>query len=72
MWTYFRQPEMRGRTYGELDALFERKVSARKFATTHVDQFHGDDSDRRTMVDVAEKKEGNKTERWVENEQQAA
>jgi len=39
VWTYFRLPEPKGRTYGELDILFEREVSARKFAGTVVDQF---------------------------------
>ncbi|BGP40928.1 hypothetical protein JCM10449v2_004893 [Rhodotorula kratochvilovae] len=47
-WTYFRCPEPRGRTYGELDVLFHNKVSARKFASTEVDQFadlsHGSSS----------------------------
>ena len=42
IWTYFRLPEPKGRTYGELDILFENKVSARKFATTAVDQFSSD------------------------------
>ena len=28
-----------GRTYAELDVLFERRVPARKFATTVVDPF---------------------------------
>ncbi|KAI8650734.1 MFS domain-containing protein [Fusarium keratoplasticum] len=42
IWAYFRLPEPKDRTYGELDVLFEHKVSARKFATTRVDQF-GDD-----------------------------
>ena len=42
MWVYFRLPEPKGRTYGELDILFEQRVSARKFATTNVDPFrHG-------------------------------
>lgn len=36
LWTYFRLPEPKGRTYGELDILFERKVSARKFRDTDV------------------------------------
>jgi MFS transporter, SP family, general alpha glucoside:H+ symporter len=45
LWTYFRLPEPKGRTYGELDVLFERKVSARKFKTTQVDQFSGDHLD---------------------------
>lgn len=42
VWTYFRLPEPKGRTYGELDILFERRVSARKFKTTKVDVFRGD------------------------------
>jgi SP family general alpha glucoside:H+ symporter-like MFS transporter len=40
-WAFFRVPEPKGRTYGELDVLFETGVSARKFASTKVDQFHG-------------------------------
>jgi SP family general alpha glucoside:H+ symporter-like MFS transporter len=40
LWSYFRLPEPKGRTYGELDVLFERGVSARKFKTTAVDPFH--------------------------------
>lgn len=36
LWTYFRLPEPKGRTYGELDVLFESGVSARKFKTTVV------------------------------------
>lgn len=44
VWTYFRLPEPKGRTYGELDVLFENRVSARKFSTTLVDRFeaHGE------------------------------
>ena len=37
LWSYFRLPEPKGRTYGELDALFERRVSARKFHHTDAD-----------------------------------
>lgn len=37
-WSYFRLPEPKGRTYAELDVLFERGVSARKFASTVVDR----------------------------------
>ncbi|KAG5995023.1 hypothetical protein E4U43_003121 [Claviceps pusilla] len=37
LWTYFRLPEPKGRTYGELDILFENRVSARKFKSTRVD-----------------------------------
>ncbi|KAG9230496.1 sugar porter family MFS transporter [Amylocarpus encephaloides] len=39
IYTYFRLPEPAGRTFAELDLLFERGVSARKFATTNVDVF---------------------------------
>lgn len=42
LWTFFRLPEPKDRTYGELDVLFENKVSARKFHKTRVDQFAGD------------------------------
>lgn len=33
----FRLPETKGRSYGELDVLFFKKVPARKFKTTAVD-----------------------------------
>lgn len=36
---YFRLPESRGRTYGELDILFANKVPARKFTSTKVEEF---------------------------------
>jgi SP family general alpha glucoside:H+ symporter-like MFS transporter len=35
-WTFFRLPEPKGRTYGELDILFERRVQARKFRKADV------------------------------------
>lgn len=44
VWTYFRLPEPKDRTYGELDVLFEHKVSARKFKGTQVAQFEGESS----------------------------
>ncbi|KAK3725124.1 hypothetical protein LTR37_000635 [Vermiconidia calcicola] len=34
VWTFFRLPEPKDRTYAELDVLFENKVSARKFEST--------------------------------------
>ncbi|KIX98096.1 uncharacterized protein Z520_06176 [Fonsecaea multimorphosa CBS 102226] len=37
---YFRLPEPKGRTFAELDVLFDQKVSARKFKSTVVDAFH--------------------------------
>ena len=36
VFTYFCVPEPKGRTVGELDLLFERKVSARHFSSTEV------------------------------------
>ncbi|EMC92795.1 hypothetical protein BAUCODRAFT_37712 [Baudoinia panamericana UAMH 10762] len=36
IWTFFRLPEAKGRTYAELDVLFGNRVSARKFKTTIV------------------------------------
>ncbi|KAG7146212.1 General alpha-glucoside permease like protein [Verticillium longisporum] len=44
VWAYFRLPETQGRTYGELDILFEQEVSARKFGSTRVDQFAEDEA----------------------------
>ncbi|KAI2787867.1 General alpha-glucoside permease [Penicillium oxalicum] len=41
-WTYFRLPEPQGRTYAELDLLFEQQVPARKFSSTRVDPFASD------------------------------
>ncbi|KAL4880444.1 general substrate transporter [Aspergillus karnatakaensis] len=39
IYTYFRVPEPRGRTFAELDVLFERGVSARNFEKAQVDVF---------------------------------
>ncbi|GLA00200.1 hypothetical protein AnigIFM60653_008258 [Aspergillus niger] len=39
VYTFFRVPEPNGRSFAELDLLFERGVSARKFAETQVDVF---------------------------------
>ncbi|KAK6369724.1 hypothetical protein LTS17_009174 [Exophiala oligosperma] len=42
IWCYLRLPETKDRSFGEIDLLFENKVSARKFKSTKVDQFaHG-------------------------------
>ncbi|KAK6506572.1 hypothetical protein TWF506_011477 [Arthrobotrys conoides] len=37
IWCYFRLPEPKGRSYGELDLLFESKTSARKFKSKTID-----------------------------------
>jgi SP family general alpha glucoside:H+ symporter-like MFS transporter len=42
VWIFFRLPEPKGRTYGELDILFECKIPARKFKETSADPFRGE------------------------------
>ncbi|KAI1259477.1 raffinose family of oligosaccharides transporter [Xylariaceae sp. FL1019] len=39
IWTFFRLPEPKNRTYAELNELFEQRVSARKFKSTVVNIF---------------------------------
>ncbi|KAM3075836.1 hypothetical protein ACMFMG_007960 [Clarireedia jacksonii] len=39
VWTFFRLPEMKGRTFEELDILFAKKVKARDFKKTDVDAY---------------------------------
>ena len=51
VYTYFRLPEPRGRTFAELDLLFERGISAREFAATKVDVFTESVNGSRTSVD---------------------
>lgn len=50
IWAYFRLPETKGRTYEELDILFARKISARKFASENVDAY-----ETHVVTEVAEK-----------------
>jgi SP family general alpha glucoside:H+ symporter-like MFS transporter len=45
VWIWFRLPEPKGRTYGELDVLFQQKVPARKFASTEVSEFDAHEKD---------------------------
>ena len=45
VWTFFRLPEPKGRSYGELELLFEARVPARKFKSTHVDEFKAAERD---------------------------
>ncbi|KAI1179862.1 sugar porter family MFS transporter [Nemania sp. FL0916] len=37
VWSYFRVPETKGRTYEELDVLFDRRVPAREFKTYRIE-----------------------------------
>jgi SP family general alpha glucoside:H+ symporter-like MFS transporter len=39
VWTFFRLPEPKGRSYSELDILFEQKIPARRFKHTKVDPY---------------------------------
>ncbi|KAI6913014.1 sugar porter family MFS transporter [Hortaea werneckii] len=56
LWTFFRLPEPKGRTYAELDVLFQAKVSARRFASTDVSALSGSQSshgsDRKSLPDA--------------------
>ncbi|KAF1816996.1 putative MFS alpha-glucoside transporter [Eremomyces bilateralis CBS 781.70] len=55
VYTYFRLPEPMGRSFAELDLLFEQRVPARKFSKTDVDVF-------------AEKVEGSVIEHYEEEQ----
>jgi SP family general alpha glucoside:H+ symporter-like MFS transporter len=37
-WAYLRLPETKDRTFGEMDIMFQRKVSARKFSKYQIDE----------------------------------
>lgn len=39
IWCFFRLPETRKRSFGEIELLFEHRISARKFSTAKVSQF---------------------------------
>jgi SP family general alpha glucoside:H+ symporter-like MFS transporter len=41
VWNFFRLPETGGRTYEELDILFQKDVPARQFASHGVDAYEG-------------------------------
>ncbi|KAF7114717.1 hypothetical protein CNMCM5793_009668 [Aspergillus hiratsukae] len=41
IWCYFRLPETKDRTFGEIDLLFHHRVPARKFKYTKVDPIRG-------------------------------
>ncbi|PKX90575.1 MFS maltose permease MalP [Aspergillus novofumigatus IBT 16806] len=41
IWAFFRIPEPKGRSYAELDILFERRVRTRKFATAETGLVEG-------------------------------
>ncbi|KAF2002488.1 maltose permease MAL61 [Amniculicola lignicola CBS 123094] len=55
IYTYFRLPEPRGRSFAELDVLFERKISARKFAETEVNVFDEEVTDTKAFHSYEER-----------------
>jgi SP family general alpha glucoside:H+ symporter-like MFS transporter len=44
VWTFFRLPETKGRTFEELDILFMKRVSARDFKKYEVDAYAQDEN----------------------------
>ncbi|EJU01382.1 maltose permease [Dacryopinax primogenitus] len=56
LYCVLRLPETRGRSYGELDMLFESNVPAWRFATTKVDQFGYHMRDHKVSEDAGEVK----------------
>lgn len=42
VWAFYRLPEPKGRSAGEIDVLFEEHVPARKWSTIRVDEFRSD------------------------------
>lgn len=63
IYTYFRVPEPSGRSFAELDLLFEQGVSARKFKKTQVNVFAENvDSDE---LENYEKQKANERTRTV-------
>ncbi|CBX96904.1 hypothetical protein LEMA_P100350.1 [Plenodomus lingam JN3] len=68
VYSYFRLPEPKGRTFAELDLLFEKRVSARKFAKAEVDVFEHDTLEgTKVMERYEEKVEVRRTESVVES-----
>nr|XP_018260033.1 uncharacterized protein I303_08105 [Kwoniella dejecticola CBS 10117]OBR82191.1 hypothetical protein I303_08105 [Kwoniella dejecticola CBS 10117] len=56
LYCYFRLPDTRGRTYGELEILFNENIPARKFASTTVDEFQLSDVRQHWVDDKAQEK----------------
>lgn len=44
VWAFFRLPESKGRSYEELDLMFEAKVPTRKFKKYHVDAYRTEEN----------------------------
>lgn len=61
VWTYFRLPEPKGRTYGEMDVLFERGITARKFKDTDVSPWSEGEEGNEERREGSEEKEKEST-----------
>ncbi|KAG8159153.1 hypothetical protein KVR01_010814 [Diaporthe batatas] len=55
IWCWFRLPETKGRTFGEIDLMFDNHVPARKFKYTTVDQFAVDTSAKSVAGSISDK-----------------
>ncbi|KAF2633329.1 maltose permease MAL61 [Macroventuria anomochaeta] len=56
VYTFFRLPEPKDRSFAELDLLFEKRISARKFASTKVDVFEKSTLDGTRVFETYEEK----------------
>jgi SP family general alpha glucoside:H+ symporter-like MFS transporter len=56
IYTYFRMPEPKDRSFAELDLLFEKKISARNFAKTNVNVFEETNVEGTTVFGKYEEK----------------
>ncbi|KAI1842477.1 hypothetical protein JX265_013734 [Neoarthrinium moseri] len=52
IWTFFRLPEPKGRTYAEIDVLFENKVPARHFSSATIDELKPENLEKKEMIMV--------------------
>jgi MFS transporter, SP family, general alpha glucoside:H+ symporter len=66
VWTFFRLPEPKGLSSGELDVLFENKVAARQFKHVNIDPFRSE-----TLVIIEEDipENGSDTEKGIQEKQ---
>ncbi|KAM0276285.1 hypothetical protein ACHAQH_006915 [Verticillium albo-atrum] len=56
-WIYFFLPETRNRSFADIDYLFQKKVNARKFATTPIDLFEFTQPDSKEKLEYVEQVE---------------
>ncbi|KAF3759898.1 putative MFS alpha-glucoside transporter [Cryphonectria parasitica EP155] len=57
IWCWFRLPETKDRTFGEIDLMFDNHVPARKFKYTTVDQFAVGVTEKSFVGSVSEKQD---------------